>query len=141
MENTKTGQQKTFKTGRLFEFKLKNHQIFSEGDLNSVTDSSLVIDSETIYISDIAAVRKRTGGQTFFRILGVPVMIAGFGLIYVGGQGLLNAMKNNDQEDKKSNSFIVGGGIGMVVLGFVPFSIDNKAYDIGDEWKLKTLTY
>jgi hypothetical protein len=127
LKNTKTGKVKEYKVNSRIQYRTWNDIDFMKGRISSISEFELMIEGEVVKIEDIGEIRKSSPILFFFRLVGIPVMLAGTTL---AGTGAANAYANG----LPNGLDYVGMGAGIFLAGLIPHLIKRKTYSLGNEW-------
>src|ERR1035437_4721567 len=126
IKNNKNGQAWFYEKGSKITYIKFHNDEYSSGKLNELIDtSSIVIGKDTVLLSDISDIRKRSPLHKLTRIIGMPLMFCGSLIMADGAASAYRYPENNDG----INFFLVGAG--MFSVGYLPYLFNLQHLDVG----------
>ncbi|MBI3500936.1 MAG: hypothetical protein HY063_04000 [Bacteroidetes bacterium] len=134
IRNSQNGKAWFYENGtRITYIKFKEDE-YSTGKLNQLlSDTAVILGSDTVLLKEIAGIRKRNPLHKIARAAGMPLMFIGS---IVMGEGAIDFYSSRNSENGVK-FFLVGAGI--FALGYLPYQINLGELTIGfgGEWKIE----
>ena len=132
MNNT-TKKTKLIRTNSRLTYILFEEAEYNTGIVKKLLDSSVVINSDTVKIKNIAGIRRKSFNMILLKIIGIPTMVLGSLIL---GDGLAY-MYANPKSLVGAKIFLLGTGV--FTLGVIPFLQERGDYSFGNggKWSIK----
>lgn len=134
IKNNKNGKAWMYEKNSMVTYIKFGEQEYSTGILNALLDTSAVIfGRDTVLLSSIAAIRKKSPIHTITRIIGMPLMLFG-SLAMADGAG---AIFNHPESNAGINFFLIGAG--FFAVGYLPYQLElqDLTIGLGGDWAIK----
>ena len=124
--NKKSGKAWMYEKGSTVTYVKFGDREYSTGTLNAILDTSAVVfGKDTVKLSVISGIRKKSTLHVITRILGMPLMLAGSVAIGSGAA----AIYQQPDSDRAISFFLLG--VGMFAVGYLPYQINMRNLEVG----------
>lgn len=136
IKNSRSGKSVCYKKNTELTYATKQDYEYVKGQLNSMDDSSMVVDGIRIAFKNIHSIQRKNRLHKAARIAGIPFLFLG---CVITGSGISNIISKPNSENGK-NLLLVGAG--CLTIGYLPYFINFREYVIDEKkgWMIQAVT-